>query len=213
MNPQVHNFEDIQGRLLKLEKQNRRFKQLGVAALIVPALLLLMGQAPSKKTVEANEFVLRDDGGNIRARLFMTPKIGPDRPEAMLALYDDKGRPSTSLSDTALAFPKFNSSFGADLHFFRPVSGGGVTVGPSGVSILGPQGAETRLGSTDIHILDEGFLTVLTREGVGVTDPQGFEATLGVADLVTPRTGENSKTSAASLLLFDKNKNVIWKAP
>jgi hypothetical protein len=31
--------------------------------------------------------------------------------------------------------------------------------------------------------------------------------------MVTPRTGETHKTSAASLVLFDKDKNVIWKAP
>jgi hypothetical protein len=47
-----------------------------------------------------------------------------------------------------------------------------------------------------------------------VSDDEGFKAALGVEEnLVTPRTGETHKTSAASLLLFDKNKNVIWKAP
>jgi hypothetical protein len=46
-----------------------------------------------------------------------------------------------------------------------------------------------------------------------VDDAEGFAATLGATDLVTPRTGEKHKTSAASLVLFDKDKNVIWKAP
>jgi hypothetical protein len=74
MKSQLHGLEDIQKRLLRLEKQNRRLKQLGAAVLILSASVIGMGQMPSKKTVEANEFILRDDGGNIRARLFMTEK-------------------------------------------------------------------------------------------------------------------------------------------
>jgi hypothetical protein len=71
MDSHPSGFEDLLDRLAKLEKQNRRFKLLGVAALVGVTLLLVMGQAPAKKTVEANEFVLKDDRGNIRARLFM----------------------------------------------------------------------------------------------------------------------------------------------
>jgi hypothetical protein len=55
--------------------------------------------------------------------------------------------------------------------------------------------------------------SAFTPDGLNVADAQGFEARLGVADLVTPRTGETHKTSAASVVLFDKDKNVIWKAP
>jgi hypothetical protein len=50
-------------------------------------------------------------------------------------------------------------------------------------------------------------------DGLNVIDAQGFAAQLGVTELVTPRTGENHNTSAASLTLFDNSKNVIWKAP
>ena len=46
-----------------------------------------------------------------------------------------------------------------------------------------------------------------------VHDTDGFAATLGVTDLLTSRTGEKHKTSAASLILFDKEKNVLWRAP
>jgi hypothetical protein len=46
-----------------------------------------------------------------------------------------------------------------------------------------------------------------------IEDSQGYEATVGSTGLVTPRTGETRTTSAASLTLFDKEKNVIWKAP
>lgn len=57
MNFPPYTLEELHDRLLKLEKQNRRFKQLGVAAMIGVAALVVMGQAPSKKTNEANEFI------------------------------------------------------------------------------------------------------------------------------------------------------------
>ena len=36
---------------------------------------------------------------------------------------------------------------------------------------------------------------------------------IGSIDLETPRTGETHKTSAASVVLFDKDKQVVWQAP
>lgn len=54
-----------------------------------------------------------------------------------------------------------------------------------------------------------------TKDGpsLEMEDTQGYSAVLGLGGLVTPKTGETRQTSAASLLLFDKQKNVIWKAP
>ena len=75
MNTQMGSFAELQCRIARLETQNLRFKRFGTVGLIVVACLVVMGQAaPSKKTVEANEFILREDSGNIRARLFLTEK-------------------------------------------------------------------------------------------------------------------------------------------
>jgi hypothetical protein len=49
MNSTSHDFEDIQGRLQKLERLTRRFKGAGTLALIVVTALLVMGQAASSK--------------------------------------------------------------------------------------------------------------------------------------------------------------------
>jgi hypothetical protein len=64
-----------------------------------------------------------------------------------------------------------------------------------------------------LSIGDQTSGVVVSPYSVGLFDEQGFEATLGRSSLVTPRTGETQLTSAASLVMFDKNKNVIWKAP
>jgi hypothetical protein len=89
MQSHFDGLEDIQNRLLRLEKQNRRLKQLGAGVLIASASLIVMGQIPSKKAVEANEFILRDDGGKVRVRLAVNAKHAYGAPE--MVFFDDKG--------------------------------------------------------------------------------------------------------------------------
>ena len=64
--PQALDSSVLMERLEKLEKQNRRLKQVGAVALVLAASILLMGQAPARRTVEANEFILKDASGNVR---------------------------------------------------------------------------------------------------------------------------------------------------
>jgi hypothetical protein len=80
--------QELGNRISKLESQNRRLRQIGAATLVVLTLLVIMGEASSRKTVEANEFVLRDGNGNVRARLSMNESLSA--PE--MVLLDEKGR-------------------------------------------------------------------------------------------------------------------------
>lgn len=223
MKAQVQGLEDIQDRLLKLERQNRRLKQFGVAVLIASTSLIAMGQAPSKKIIEANEFILRDDSGNVRARLSMTVPAGtaPGFPAvAELVMFDEKGKKRVAVSggtsmetfrlvqhDPRIAIPGF-SVFDEQERargYFMESDGG--SIGPA-LQLLDDQ------GNTPITLeLGEVKADSVATSRVLVHDTDGFAATLGVTDLVTPRTGEKHKTSAASLILFDKDKNVLWRAP
>jgi hypothetical protein len=220
--PCLNGLEDIQDRLLKLEKQNRWLKQLGAAALMVSASLIVMGQAPSKKTVEANEFLLRDRSNNVRARLSIHEPL--DIPS--MELFDEKGRPSVELSGGLTSTGRSEG-----------VQGGGMILYDSqgherGSFLVSDTAAYLRLSdvkgslktavSEQAMIVEDGAfiarsqgkdMSAIIGGGIKVSDGQGFEATLGTTDLVTPRTGESHKTSAASLVMFDKDKNVIWKAP
>jgi hypothetical protein len=210
MNSHPPSFEDLQERLVKLEKQNRRFKQFGLVGLIGVTLLFTLGQAPSKKTIEANEFVLRDANGSVRARLSMNVPADASAgypSAAQLVFFDEKGKKRASLD-------------GGNTYGFS-----GLTLNDQEERVRGyfieasASGANLALQDERGHlqtILGGGEVTALgsvTASGVHVEDVDGFAATLGVTDLVTPRTGEKHKTSAASLILFDNNKNVIWKAP
>jgi hypothetical protein len=78
----------VSERLLKLERENRRMKRVAVTASLVVMCTLIMGQAQSVRTVEAERFVLRDSGGRVRANLAMLPgDLGPS-----LSLYDADGK-------------------------------------------------------------------------------------------------------------------------
>jgi hypothetical protein len=59
------------------------------------------------------------------------------------------------------------------------------------------------------------MLRVLKDNGPFLTmsDKRGYSATLGVNTIVAPQTGDSHTSSAASLLLFDRDHKVIWSAP
>ena len=77
---------DLAQRVEKLEKANRRLKLAGVLALTLVGCLLLLGVASPDRTVEAEEFILRDASGNRRAGLAVVAQ-GPG-----LHLYDANGK-------------------------------------------------------------------------------------------------------------------------
>jgi hypothetical protein len=196
MNCNSPDVEDLQKRVVKLEQQNRRFKQFGVGILAIAAVILVMGQAPSKKTVEANEFILRDSGGNVRIKLSMEDHGVGDTPK--MAFLDAKGTPNLELEGSVRGL--FGGTVGIDDEqgrrvgtWFANFAGGAFWISTGKTNVKGG--------------------VSLTPDSVTVTDDAGFEAVVGTEDLMTPTTGETHKTSAASLVLLDKNKTVIWNAP
>jgi hypothetical protein len=80
-------------RLDKLERSNRRLKLSGLVVLVGLAAFALMGQArPPLQTVEAQEFVVKDAAGAVRARLGSSPSA------ASLTLSHEGGRASLVVS-------------------------------------------------------------------------------------------------------------------
>jgi hypothetical protein len=109
-----------------------------------------------------------------------------------LIVYDGEGKPRGHFATIA--------SQGAEVLMFDPRS-------------ARPFDAALTPGHLELHDNKGNLISAIIGGGIKVSDGQGFEATLGTTDLVTPRTGESHKTSAASLVMFDKDENVIWKAP
>jgi len=108
-------MEALAQRLEKVEQQNRRLKRVGVVVLALAVAGIIMGQAmPGARKVEAEEFVLRDAAGNVRAELVAfkdglaltlldesgksRATLAVDKPGPRLSLYDENGKPRARLA-------------------------------------------------------------------------------------------------------------------
>lgn len=62
---------------------------------------------------------------------------------------------------------------------------------------------------------DKDSIVILRDDAPRITiiDDEGFQAVLGSTGTVETRTGRTNQTSAASLILFGKDKEVLWSAP
>src|SRR6266576_2526528 len=86
---------DINARVEKLERENRRMKKIGIVAAVVVSTLIIGGQAKTNKVVEANEFRLLDASRKVRALLSMSVSGGPE-----LTFNDASGDFVVALSTT-----------------------------------------------------------------------------------------------------------------
>jgi hypothetical protein len=202
-------MQDVLARLEKLEKQSRRLKRAGALALATVGALVLMGQAPQPRTLEAERFVIRDQQGRVRAELglYEAPRTPLGRLSPAVKLFDDRGNSRAVLA----AYPQ-----GPSLDFYDDA--GNIRVElvhvdhhGSDLEISGPPGkgehAQTPAESEGAVLkIDEGLKTGPVLD---IWDRRGFEATLGSVDRYSPRY----PTSAASLVLAHRDGEVIWRAP
>jgi hypothetical protein len=186
--PELHA---ILNRLSKLEAQNRMLKRGAAAILIALSALVLMAQgAPPSRFVEAQKFVLKDAKGNVRAWLGV---IG-EGSELILGNSDQQPRMSLEVSVDA-----------ADLHFFGSRKSGmtlGVNSGKPAISLVDVNGN----GGAELSFAENG-------PGLTLHDAKGLSTIVGATELNTPQNGAAHQISAASIMLLDKDKKVVWRAP
>lgn len=195
------DLEDIQGRIAKLEFENRWFKRIAVAALAAVALLFVMAQAPARKTVEANEFVVKDAHGNVRIRLGVDPK----NDSADLTLQTAKGDEGASLSDAGVVLQQNG--------VVRTI------IDDGDLSLANSQGlANVKLSAADNAERDlsiegpSGYLFYKPGEALQISDMDGYMTSVGSTE-VRDTAGKTSRTTAASVVLTDPDQKVLWKAP
>jgi len=78
------DLQALSVRIDKLETQNRRWKLASIVLALTSASLILIAAKPADRvdsaviharTVEAQDFVVKDEDGQIRARLTLNPRI------------------------------------------------------------------------------------------------------------------------------------------
>jgi hypothetical protein len=66
----------LEQRVLRLERENRALRLVGVMAFgVVGSVAVLGATGAPPTTIEAQEFVLKDSGGNVRARLGLSSEL------------------------------------------------------------------------------------------------------------------------------------------
>ncbi|SRR5258708_641634 len=245
---------DIHARLEKLERENRQMKRLGIVLAVLASTFFISGQAHINKTIDANEFVLKDGNGKVRARLSMQT----DKPS--LFFYDDKGGIPLSLSGGDEPFVNLirvgteetvtlgaNRGFcGVGIYEKNIRAGLSIQKGVPGLELYDAQGkpraainatedrasiylnnAQHKMASTMWAEEDGSGIGVIGSTGIfrvnfggviggpvmSIEDKEGYSTQIGSSDLVVPKTGRTERTSAASVVLFDKDKKVLWSAP
>jgi hypothetical protein len=251
------SLEALAKRVAKLEAQNRRLKKAGIASFIVASAVIAMGQAPAKKVIEANEFVLQDASGKARARLSMettdkpaltflrdqtTPtasltggdepfltlnragtaeqvQLGANKEFVGLAIYEKEIRAGLSMQKGATALDLFDASGQPKVTLNFSSLGSGFTMFDPHDKASLSMSVSPAVGGPVFSMFDStggSRVTLVTPDGepsLKLEDKEGFAATLGQADLLVPGTGRKENTSAASIVLFGKDKKVLWSAP
>ncbi|MGO9337496.1 MAG: hypothetical protein ACLPH3_23720 [Terracidiphilus sp.] len=169
-------------------------------------------------SLEAKSVSLKDTDGNVRARLFMTEKstakVGEIWPNLPMP-PETKNLPVTFNPSPTLALYDLKGKARVYLDGDGNINAGTVSVSDSQGHSLGSLMAVEDYGAMLALDNGRGEQRLFLEPGhLELSDDAGFKSSLGVTkELVTLRTGETHQTSAASLLLFDKNANVTWKAP
>jgi len=91
MSDEAPCYEVLSARIAKVERENRRMKRTALALLVLPLAFLVMGQSQATRVVVANEFVLKDASGHMRARLWFGLKPTKSPTTAFLTFYDSSG--------------------------------------------------------------------------------------------------------------------------
>jgi hypothetical protein len=117
---------ELSARLERLERDNRRFKRLGIAALVLAAALgAIYATRPVPNEIDSHQFVLLDGQG--RARLTIsTPKyagaaVGMNADDPGIWMTDRKGTDRTMLTSDGLRFADATGRPLASYSATRPV--------------------------------------------------------------------------------------------
>ena len=221
MRPETPDIQVILERLNSLEKQNRRLRQAGVLVLIGIGALLLTGQVvPPNRIIEAQKFVLTDTEGRSRG------EWSADRTRSELALYDQEGRRSVSLMTDAQGNQSTLSlvnRYGMRLVVSSFLDSGAVSLSEKAGSAdwryhfdLGDRGGPDYTSALRLWNAKGNARAVLEAGAAGPSlqiESEVFKTLMGSAVVDASNAGETHRTSAASLIMLDRDGKVIWHAP
>ena len=177
-------------RLEKLERSNRRLKLAGLVLVVALGAIGVMGQArPPLQTVEAQEFVVKDAGGVVRARL------GASQSAASLNLFHEGGRASLVVS----------GGRGQGAHLAISDAAGKI----KGLLLLNPETVGLYMSPVDATGPPKAPRVVFEILNQG---PGGF-ALYDRNGQTRARFGADSDDGTSQVTILDASGRLVWKAP
>ena len=206
--------ETILARLETLERENRRWRRIGIAALALLAAVGVLGAArPQPSTITAHQLLLTDSAGDLRARLtaidgkFPSLTLYDGRGQAMISLKGGGPQPGITLGDSSGKTRIMLGGISPNLSFYDDA--GDTTVSLDG-DALGPR----------LLLFDEAGKMRVHLGGpepsLDLMDRSGYETDIGVSAAPNRVTGDYQQTSAASIVMFKRDgeaRKVLWRAP
>jgi len=216
MSEQAERENLMSRRIARLEGQIRGLKRAALAFLVVITFIGtcigLMGQTqkrrtpasaaapaapppapPAPKNFEGESFILKDSSGRVRAELSMSGtgpslKLRDETGSALVTLALNDGTPGGPV--LLLSDPKHRASLA--------------------MSVLADAGSQLSLtgerADVQLHMGVTPDGTILE-----LSDKDGFTTSIGSGPVV--KNGQVKKTTAASVVLFGKERKLLWSAP
>lgn len=209
-------------RIAKLERQNKRLKQIGTAVVFLGAAFLFMGQTKQSATswdrqslrvqkIQANRIELVTREGQRRAEMY-TDSLGGSEP----TMYDSNEQPRLHISGFtgSILLGDLKTSKSGDVILSSPPGPGEQRMMLSSASlILIGSGSTAALSVAEPPFPGAALSLNSDSPNLMVGRANAYHTEIGSTDLVTPATGTKTKTSAASVVLFNDKGSVIWSAP
>jgi hypothetical protein len=218
---QAIDLNGVVARLERVERENRRLKRAIVLALVIVGAIFVMGQAQGTKTIDATQFNVRDPRGRVRGTfgtfegLTQLTLYGPEGPQSgnpaasMISIGNGKQGPYVIFTDGKgktrldLVLDRDDEPglrlYNREAEEIAALSASGNSADLGLGRVGGPEQFEVSVGPD--------FAPHLV-----LSDKAGFQTLIGAAEVQTPR-GETLHSSAATIVLFGKDRHVLWSAP
>lgn len=194
----------------ELEKRVFRLQALVCVILLLLLAMLLSGFAQSApEEIKAQRFTLVDKNGKTAASILERGSLGvaisvKGNGRDYSYLFDSLGCLSLRTTDVTQYAALCSNTLGASLS---------LDTGQESYIVLNSANSSMAYISINTRTGAHGEFSINPYPNLTLKDSQGFESRLGVSSTETTRTGESHKTSAASLVFFDKDGKVIEKFP
>ena len=216
----MHEFtlDSLAQRMNQLEREVRRWRLGATILLLCAVAVLVMGQTfPKAQVIEAQRFILKGGDGKVHAILGRhalyddapsAEKYDPERGSWGLHIFGSDGKHRAGLlSFEALGIGGYLKLFDFDKDTKSEAS----LAAGRGYADLLLDAWEGQSGESDVSA--RLLLFGRDRTALTLSEKGGSEVVLGHIELEKSRTGVVEKRPLSSLVFFDKDRKVIWKAP